>query len=296
MKNRQPFRRRQVVQIKNRDGRFEIPHMGAWHTYWADPYHLLLTIPWWGFGAMVTALYLLINTLFALAYMVVGGLSGARPGNFADAFFFSVQTLASIGYGAIHPIGPLAHILVTIEAIASLLLIAVVTGIAYARFSRPVAKVMFSNVAVITPYNGQPTLMFRLANERRNIIIEAQLQVYLLTDETSQEGQFMRRFSELTLVRQRTPALSLTWTAMHIIDINSPLYGYDATALATTHGLLQVSLVGIDEAVAYTISARHTYSSQEILFNERFVDILTPQPNGDRYIDYRHFHHTQSID
>lgn len=285
------FRRQRLVQIKNHDGKFHIPNMGAWHTYWRDPYHLLLTIPWLGFVSMVVVVYLAINALFALAYLAGGQcLAGARPGNFADAFFFSVQTLGSIGYGAVHPITFYANCVVTLEAIVSLLLIAVVTGLAFARFSRPHAKVIFSNTVVIDKYNGVPTLMFRIANERQNIIIEAELQVYLLLDETTQEGHFMRRFHELKMMRNRTPALSLTWTPMHLIEEDSPLYGHTADSLAQLNAQIQVSITGIDEAVSYTISARHNYATPEILYHHRFVDIIVPQANGDRHIDYRYFH------
>ncbi len=285
------FRRQQLVQVQSRDGKFHIPNMGAWYTYWRDPYHLFLTIPWWGFAAIITVAYFAINALFALAYLAGGNcLQGAAPGSFGDAFFFSVQTLGSIGYGAMHPITFYANCVVTGEAIISLLLIAVVTGLAFARFSRPHAKVIFSNEVVITKYNGVPTLMFRIANERQNMIIEAQLQVYLLVDETTQEGHFMRRFHELKMMRNRTPALSLTWTPMHLIDDSSPLFGHTSKSLAQLNAQVQASITGIDEAVSYNISARHNYASHEILYDHRFVDIVVPQPNGDRHIDYRYFH------
>jgi inward rectifier potassium channel len=296
MAGKRPFRRQQLVQIRNLDGRFEIPGMGAWYTYWSDPYHLFLTIPWWGFVGIIVIIYFLINALFACAYLLGGDcLEGARPGYFSDAFFFSVQTLASIGYGAMHPTTFYANFVVTLEAIVSLLLVAVVTGIAFARFSHPKAKVLFSDRAIIAPYNGVPTLMFRIANERRNTIVEAQLQVYILVDEVTTEGQFMRRVTELKMIRQRTPALSLTWTAMHAIAPDSPLYGHDPASLLANNAQLQVSIIGIDEAVAYTIHARHTYATREILYDHRFVDIVVPQPNGDRYIDYRYFHSTFPI-
>jgi inward rectifier potassium channel len=296
MAGKRPFRRQQLVQIRNRDGKFEIPGMGAWYTYWRDPFHLALTIPWLGFVGIIVANYFLINGVFAIAYLLGGDcLAGARPGYFTDYFFFSVQTLASIGYGVIHPITLYANFIVTLESIVSLLLIAMVTGLAYARFSHPNAKVLFSNYIVIAPYNGIPTLMFRIANERRNTIIEAQLQVYLLIDEVTKEGQSMRLVRELKMVRNRTPALSLTWTAMHAIDEHSLLRGHNAESLQAINAQIQVSLVGIDETVAYTISARHTYATHELLYNHRFIDIVVPQPNGDRYIDYRHFHATESI-
>jgi len=145
--------------------------MGAWHSYWRDPYHLLLTIPWTAFLILICVFYVTINALFALAYWLGGDcIANARPGSFLDVFFFSVQTLASIGYGAMYPKTTYANIIVTIEAMIGLVGIAVMTGLAFARFSRPTARVMFSRVAVITSHDAKPTLMFRTANQRRNTI------------------------------------------------------------------------------------------------------------------------------
>ncbi len=243
---------------------------------------------------IVSLAYLLLNTVFALAYLAGGDcLEGAKPGSFGDAFFFSVQTLASIGYGAIHPKTFYANAIVTIEAIASLLIIAVVTGLAFARFSRPIARVLFSQFIVVTAYNQQPTLMFRVANERHNFILEATAQVYLVIDEVTDEGVSMRRFHELQLLRQRTPSLILTWTLMHSIDPNSPLYGLTAADLVMRNATISVLISGVDETVAYTITARHSYESQDILFDHKFVDIIHKLENGDRYFDYSYFHQVQ---
>ncbi len=286
------FRRRhRSVRIENQDGRFVIHGMGKWYHHWQDPYHLFLTIPWIGFLGIISAAYLCLNGLFGLAYVAGGDcLDGARPGNFSDAFFFSVQTLASIGYGAIHPKTFYANSIVTIEAIASLLLIAVVTGLAFARFSRPIAKVLFSQFILITNHNLQPTLMFRIANERHNFILEATAQLYLIIDEVTAEGEFMRRIHELKLLRQRTPSLILTWTIMHLIDRNSPLYGLTTTDLEQRHANLSVLISGVDETVAYKITARHNYATDEILFDRQFEDIIHNTANGDRYFDYSRFH------
>jgi inward rectifier potassium channel len=292
------FRRRhRTVRIENQDGRFVIHGMGKWYHHWRDPYHLLLTIPWIGFIGIVSIVYLLLNALFALAYLAGGDcLKGATPGSFSDAFFFSVQTLASIGYGAIHPQTFYANSIVTIEAIASLLLIAVVTGLAFARFSRPIARVLFSDSIVITSHNRQPTLMFRVANQRHNFILEATAQVYLFIDEVTDEGESMRRFHELKLLRERTPSLILTWTIMHSIDSDSPLYGFTATDLAERNANISVLISGVDETVAYTIKARYSYDSVDILFNHKFENISHMLANGDRYFDYGHFHQVQQIE
>jgi inward rectifier potassium channel len=280
-----------VVKIKINDGKFQIQGLGAWYSYWRDPYHLLLTLPWWGFIAIVAIAYIAINTIFALLYLAGGDcLAGARPGSFEDAFFFSVHTLGSIGYGVIAPKTTYANIIVTLEAITSLLIIAVVTGLAFARFSLPTARVLFSRVAVITPYNGVPTLMFRAANQRRNLILEAQLQVYLMRDEITAEEQFIRRIYDLKLIRHRSPSFALTWTAMHPIDEDSPLYGATLESLFESQTTLVISLSGVDETVAQALHARHIYAAQDIMWNHRFVDIVSNSGRGDRCIDYKYFH------
>ncbi|AFY94000.1 ion channel [Chamaesiphon minutus] len=295
MKNR--FRRSRTVRIANQDGRLVIHGMGNWYHLWRDPYHLLLTVPWIGFIGIVSVAYLLLNTVFALAYLVGGDcLEGARPGSFTDAFFFSVQTLASIGYGAIHPKNFYANCVVTLEAIASLLLMAVVTGLAFARFSRPIAKVLFSKFIIITTHNRQQTLMFRVANERHNFILESTAQVYLIMDEITAEGDFMRRIQELKLLRHRTPSLILTWTIAHQIDADSPLYGLTTLDLQHRHAAISVLIDGVDETVAYKITARHSYNTAEIIFDRQFEDIIHKAENGDRYFDYSRFHQLRSIE
>lgn len=285
------------IQIQVRDGKFEIIGMGAWHSYWRDPYHLLLTISWAGFLSLICSFYITINILFALAYWIGGDcIANARPGSFLDVFFFSVQTLASIGYGAMYPKTTYANIVVTIEAMIGLMGIAVMTGLAFARFSRPTARVLFSRVAVITPHNAMPTLIFRSANQRRNMILEAQMRVYLMRDEVTLEGKFMRRFYDLKLLSSQTPSFTLSWSVMHVIDEFSPLYGMTAESLTQTNTMLIISLSGIDETVAQVVHARHSYAANEILWNNQFVDIMHHTPDGHRYIDYNRFHDVLPLD
>jgi inward rectifier potassium channel len=285
------------AKVTNRDGKLEIDDNGAWYSYLHDPYHLMLTIPWVGFVLVVSVGYVLINVLFALLYFAGGDcLAGATPGSFLDSFFFSVQTLASIGYGVISPKTLYANTIVTLEAITSLLAIALVTGLAFARFSKPYAKVMFSDFAVITRHNGFPALAFRAANERRNQIVEARVTVDFAVDEVSKEGEALRRLYELPLLRQRTSSFNLAWTVRHVIAENSPLFGLTPEALIAGNAAIIVSLVGIDDTVSYTINARRNYSAREILWNHRFVDMLTIDPSGDRYLDYRHFHSVLPIE
>ena len=286
-----PLRQAQIVFD---NGRFHIPGLDTWYSYWDDPYHLLLTIPWLGFFLLIAIFYFLVNTIFALLYLVGGNcIANAQPGSFLDAFFFSVQTIASIGYGAMYPTTTYANILVTIEALISIISIALITGIAFARFAKPTARVLFSNVAVITDYDGLPTLMFRAANQRHNQILEAKLRLYLLQDEISREGQFMRRLHNLPLLRSHTPSFSLSWTAMHPIDEQSPLYQATSSSLSNDKAMIIASLTGIDETVAQAIHARHTYGTNDILWNHQFVDVIYHTAAGHRYLDLAHFHKVQ---
>lgn len=298
---RQPFRFRSKkfrskVRITLQDGRPQIDGLGVWHSYWRDPYHLLLTLPWVGFFSIVIMCYLSTNALFALAYLAGGDcIANATPGSFLDAFFFSVQTVASIGYGAMYPKTVYANSIVTIEAMVGLVGIAVLTGLAFARFSRPTARILFSNTAVITPYEGIPTLIFRTANQRRNQILEAQLRVYLMRDEVTAEGDFLRRIHDVGLLRSQSPSFTLTWLALHPIDEASPLYGMTPESLVKTNSLIVISLSGVDETVSQVVHARHSYAPQDLLWNYRFVDIFHTTSEGHRYMDYTHFHATEPL-
>lgn len=285
------LRPRQIVRILRQDGQLNVLGMDQWYSYWRDPYHLLLIMPWSIFLSLVAVGYIVANALFALAYIAAGdGIANARPGNFQDAFFFSVQTMASIGYGAMYPRSGYVNALVAVESLVGLMGLAIGTGLMFARFSRPTARVVFSRVAVITPYDGVPTLMFRAANKRRNQILEAQIQVGLARDEINSDGEFMRRIYNLKLVRSQNPVFFLTWMAMHPIDENSPLYGVTPETLAAAESMFIVTLTGIDETVSQTIHARHSYTTTDMMWNMRFADIIIKKPNGQRYIDYRRFH------
>lgn len=258
----------------------------------ADLYHFILTRPWWQFLLLVAAFFLLINALFATAYYLQpGAIANARVDSWEDAFYFSVQTLATIGYGGMAPATRLAHALVTLQAIIGMMLSALVTGVTFSRFARPTARVLFSEKAVINERNGEPHLMFRMANWRHNTIMEAQLRVFVLIRERTKEGDDMRRSVELKLVRDRTAIFFLTWTAMHKIEEDSPFYGPDAfERLRAQEAQIYLTLSGTDETFAQTIHARHGYKLEDIISGARFRDVLTTYPDGQRVIDYHHFH------
>jgi len=287
---------RHLIKLEQRDGILQIVGGNSWYSYFRDPYHLVLTIPWIGFFAIVVGFDLFLNAFFAVLYLLdANAIAGVKEVGFLEAFFFSVQTLASIGYGVMNPQTLYANLLVTLESIASLMLFALITGIAFTRFAKSSSRVMFSHIATIHNYNGIPTLMFRAANERRNNILEAKLNVYLMIDEVTEEGQMMRRLHELKLVRDRSPVFLLSWTVMHTIDESSPLYGLNVETMERLHAQILVSLTGVDETIEGTIHARHIYAARSLMFDRRFIDVIHMGNDGHRYLDYTHFHETVAI-
>jgi len=258
---------------------------------WRDVYHRMLTLSWPRFFLGMAVWYFGSNVVFALLYMIdPDAIAEARPGSFADAFFFSVQTVATIGYGVMHPQTLYGNLVMTFETLCGLIGFAVLTGLIFARFSRPTARILFSDVAVITPHNGTPTLMFRCANQRLNQILGAAIGLTVLRDETSTEGRTMRRFHDLKLLRNRTPVFNLTWTVMHPIDTDSPIFGMTQREMADEEVEIVVVLTGVDETFAQPIQARHSYLASEILWNHCFVDIMASLEDGRTAIDYSRFH------
>jgi inward rectifier potassium channel len=267
--------------------------IGLSRPWFGDLYHFALRLPWWCFLLGGLGLYLMANAGFALLYLAQpGAIANARPGSFADAFFFSVQTIATLGYGVMAPATLYANLIVTVETGVGLMTLALATGLVFARFSRPTARVLFSRVAVVGPYNGVPTLSFRLANQRQNQILEAEVKAMLLRDERTAEGVLIRRFYDLTLARYSTPVFALTFSVMHEIDRDSPLHGATAAALEAMNAELIVTASGIDETIAARVYARTSYLPHEILWHHRFVDVIGWTDDGSRVIDYRRFHDT----
>jgi inward rectifier potassium channel len=262
-----------------------------------DAYFALLTRSWWQFCLAVGLYILLINAVFAGIYMLdPGGVTNARPGSFEDAFFFSVQTLATIGYGTMAPVSRFSHIVVTFESVLGILAVGSFAGIAFARLSRPTARVLFSEKIVIRPRNGVPHLQFRIANWRTNLIIEATLRVYVLSNQRTTEGEVLRTPVELKLVRSSNPVFFLTWTAMHTIDESSPFYGDDAIAnLAAENAPIYASLTGYDQTLGQTVHAYAEYALADIVPNARFADVITLRPGGVREIDFSRFNDVEPL-
>jgi inward rectifier potassium channel len=271
---------------------------GFWHP--SDIYHQLIRLSWPRLAAAFILLFLSFNLLFAWLYTldpsgISWGTNKINAPTFWRAFFFSIDTLATIGYGNMYPVSVFANVLVVVEITCGILFFALVTGISFARFSRPTARVLFSNVAVIAELDGVPTLMFRAANQRHNLVLEARATVSLLIDETL-DGRTFRRFSDLVLERNSTPVFVLSWTVMHRIDSRSPLAPYLRTGELPSDAEIVVVLSGTDEGSAQTIHARWAYRSADIRWNMNFADIIDILPNGIRTIDYRRFHEVEDME
>jgi inward rectifier potassium channel len=260
-----------------------------------DAYHLLLTWSWTRLVLVLGLVYLLANTLFTGAYLLCGegAIANARPGSFQDAWFFAFETMATIGYGQMYPVGLAANVVTVVQALVGLAGIALATGLFFAKFARPTARVLFSQVAVVTPFDGTPALLFRMANARANQIVEAQLKVVLLRNEVTAEGTEIRRAHDLPLTRERSLAFSLTWLAVHPIGPASPLHGATPASLAAGEVVIFASVTGIDEHLGQTVHARNAWPAGRVLFGRRFVDVLGEDQDGTAQIDYTKFHDTE---
>jgi inward rectifier potassium channel len=248
----------------------------------------------WGrfFGALVF-LYVVLNVFFAGLYILQPGcISGADPASFADAFYFSVQTLSTIGYGAMSPETTYGDIVVTAEAAVGLLSVALATGLLFSKASLPKSGVLFSKVLTLTKRHGVPTLSFRAGNARGNEVVDANVTVSVLKDDISPEGEHLRRLHDVPLVRSRTPLFALTWAVMHEIDDASPFENCSLDATDSPILAIIVTLMGHDGTYGQTIYARHIYYADDIREGERFVDVISQLPDGRMMIDYARFHDT----
>lgn len=261
-----------------------------------DLYFYFIQGSWFSFLVAVGLTFVLVNLLFAGLYMLApGSIANSRPESFADAFYFSVQTLATIGYGNLHPQTDYANIVVMFEAAIGLTGVALTTGLMFAKVSRPKAGIIFSRKIIITRYNGRQHLMFRTGNTRGNEVVSAEMTVSLLKDEISPEGQHIRRMVDLKLARQKSPFFSLTWLLMHEIDETSPFHGITSMDELEKRILsLMCVFTGHDSTYGQTIFARHQYFPSDILIGGNFVDVISQLPDGRLMVDYSKFHDVES--
>jgi inward rectifier potassium channel len=285
------------LRLLNRDGSFNVSRTGLRLLESLAPYHILLTISWTGFLGLVTLSYLAINLLFAVAYLACGPEALLGPGaymlggRFGQAFFFSIETFATIGYGQIAPNGVAANMVVTVEALVGLMYQALATGLLFARFARPTASILFSRSAIMAPYGNGIGLMFRIVNRRRhNEIIELGAQVLYSALEPDARGAMVRRYTPLSLERNKVTFFPLSWTIVHPIDESSPLYGKTREDLERAEAEILVLLSGIDETFEQTVHSRSSYRSDEIVWNARFRSMFLTGSRAGVSVDVKMIH------
>ena len=270
--------------------------VGQQRAYLGDLYATLLSARWRALFVLYVVSFVLVNGAFALAYWLHGDcIEGARTGSFDEAFFFSVQTICTIGFGVLSPKGTFGNVLVTLEAMTGLVGLALGTGLVFAKFSRPSARVLFSRVMVVHTRNGKPCLVFRIANGRGNSVIEASVRVTVLIEEETREGERLRTLKDLALMRATSPVFTMSWVVMHVIDEASSLFGVGARALAMEDARFIVSFTGIDATFSQTVHASYVYFADDVRFDHRFVDVVSRLPDGRTKLDLRRFHDTEPV-
>lgn len=272
-------------RLLNPDGTFNVERTGVSFSTSLNMYHTLLSMSWSTFLGFVLLLYFLSNVFFGILYASMGekGLVDvtSAPGEdlFVRGFFFSVQTFATIGYGTIHPVGIIPNLIVTIESYYSLLANALITGVVFARFARPTAKVIFSDVAVVAPYRGIKGLMFRIVNGRKNQLIEVGA-VVTFARFVNENGRTVRRFDVLELERRKVTFFPLAWTVVHPINEKSPMHGLTEEDIKATDGEILILLTAVDETFVQTVHARSSYKPQSIKFGQKFASIYNEVEDG----------------
>lgn len=270
-----------------------ITRVGAPTTPLADLYYFLVSSTWKRLTVLFCVVYLVSNALFAGLYLLDhDSIAGAEAGSFMDAYFFSVQSMSTIGYGNMAPQTIWAHVWVTIEAMFGLILVALTTGIVFAKFARPTANVVFSNVATITHRNGQPALHFRVANARDGALVAASMQLSVLRTEVTDEGEVMRRLLDLQLIRPSVPFFTLSWSVIHEINAASPLYGLTADDWEEDDIAIIALLTGHDGDYGTTVYAQKLYYGEDLRWGHRFIDVIEVE---DRQVtlNYQRFHRTE---
>ncbi len=282
----EPQRRRRMRDVPAQFGGTEMVSTDAPSFDWRDPYHALLALRRGPFLLLVFGYFLAVNAVFGTLYFVQpGSVANLPPGRWDDAFFFSVETVATVGYGAMFPQTLYAHLVATAEIFVGLLSTAVLTGLIFVRFARPRASMEFSRNATIAPHDGVPTLSVRLGNRRTGTIYHATASLTLIRRHQTLEGQVMWRVHDLTLMRSRVQALSLAWTLRHVIDETSPLHGLTVEQLVELDAQLVVSITGTDATLAAPIHVVRAYDPPDLLWGFRFADVMTVDPRGRTRIE-----------
>jgi inward rectifier potassium channel len=280
-------------RIINNDGSFNVTKVGAGFNY-KDIYQYLINISWTKFFMIVLSVYISLNFLFAFLYFFIGvediaGISSNSLNNFLDAFFFSAQTLTTVGYGGMSPKGLLVNVISAFEAMSGLMCFALITGLLYGRFSRPSARILFSENAVIAPYRGITGLQFRIANQRRNTLMEIEARVLLVLIEKD-GNQYNRKYFDLKLERNSVYFFPLTWTIVHPINEESPFYGKSEAEIKLSEPEILILIKGFDDTFSQVVHSRYSYTADEIIWNAKFIRAFNNEENGDIIFNIKDIH------
>src|SRR5271166_2122770 len=288
--------RRRPRHIRVRSGQFEFVKLNAKKFDLRDTYHLILTLSWPGFAGLVFGVYLLINLVFAWLYMLnPRAVAEMAPGSFFDAFFFSVETLATVGYGHMYPETFYGHLIAMFEIMVGMFGLAVITGLIFVRFSRPTARIHFSKVAVISPFDGVPNLMIRLANLRHQAMVEPEFRMFVGRNTITAEGDEVRRFRALKLEFDHLIAFPAGLTVRHQIDRTSPLFGMTPEDFQRQDIRIVASIVGVDTVIVAPVQSFGDYNYEQIEWNRRFVEIYDQNEQGQWTVDYGRIDETEDI-
>jgi inward rectifier potassium channel len=288
--------RRRPRHIRVRSGQFEFVKLNVEKFDWRDTYHLILTLSWPGFAGLVFGIYLLINLAFAALYMLnAHAVAEMRPGSFFDAFFFSVETLATVGYGHMYPETFYGHLIAMLEIMVGMFGLAVITGLIFVRFSRPTARIHFSKVAVIAPFDVVPNLMIRVANLRHQAMVEPEFRMILIRNIITAEGDEVRRFRSLKLEFDRLIAFPTVLTVRHRIDEESPLFAMTPEEFQRQDVRIIASIVGVDTVIVAPVQSFGDYNYEQIEWNRRFVEIYDKNEEGEWTVDYARIDETEDL-
>jgi inward rectifier potassium channel len=286
--------RRRARHIRVRSGQFEFVKINAKKFDWRDTYHFILTLTWPGFAGLIFGLYLLINVVFAALYMLdAHAVAELPPGSFLRAFFFSVETLATVGYGHMYPDSVYGHLISMFEIMVGMFGLAVITGLIFVRFSRPTARIHFSKIAVIAPFDGVPNLMIRVANLRHQAMVEPDFRMILLRSIMTAEGDDVRRFRSLTLDFDHLITFPVVLTVRHRIDEESPLFGMTPEDFQQQDIRIVASIVGVETVIVAPVQGFADYNYDQIQWNRRFVEIYGQNEEGEWTVDYGRIDETE---
>ena len=288
--------RRRPRHIRVRSGQFELVKLNVKKFDLRDTYHLILNLSWPGFAGLVFGIYFLINVAFASLYMLnPHAVAEMRPGSFFDAFFFSVETLATVGYGHMYPDSFYGHLIAMLEIMVGMFGLAVITGLIFVRFSRPTARIHFSKVAVIAPFDGVPNLMIRVANLRHQAMVEPEFRMILFRNIITAEGDDVRRFRSLNLEFDHLIAFPTVLTVRHRIDEESPLFGMTPEEFQRQDIRIIASIVGVDTVIVAPVQSFGDYNYEQIEWNRRFVEIYDQNEEGEWTVDYARIDETEDL-